>query len=88
MFCAAQGHSTVAHEKLEHLWLHIVSKHRTTMMTAQVREKTKCVIGSMATQEENWDINVPESTKKTAGLASDEFFFSASKLFSWRKHKR
>ena len=88
MFCAAEGHSTAAHEKLEHLWLHIVSKHRTAMMTSQVREKTKCVVGSMAIQAENWDINVPESSKKSAGVATDEFLFSASKLFSWRKSKR
>ena len=88
MFCVAEGRSTAAHERLEHLWLHIVSKHRTAIMTSQVREKTKCVIGSMATQAENWDINVPESSKKGAGVATDEILFSASKLFSWRKNKR
>ena len=88
MFCAAEGHSTAAHEKLEHLWLHIVSKHRTAIMTSQVREKTKCVVGSTALQADNWDINVPESSKKGAGVATDEFLFSASKLFSRRKTKR
>lgn len=88
MFCAAEGHATVAHERLEHLWLHIVSKHRTAIMTSQVREKTKCVVGNTATQAENWDINVPISSKKGAGVATDEFFFSASKLFKWKKSKK
>jgi hypothetical protein len=65
-----------------------MSKHRTAIMTSQVREKTKCVVGSMATQAENWDINVPESNKKGAGVATDELLFSASKFFSRRKAKR
>jgi hypothetical protein len=57
-------------------------------MTSQVREKTKCRVGSTAPSADDWDVNVPESSKKGAGLATDQFFFSASKLFGRKKGKR
>ena len=76
------------HEKLEHLWLHIISKHRTPMMTSQVKEKTKCAVGSLGASAEDWDINLPETSKKGASVATDELMFSASKFFSRRKKQQ
>jgi hypothetical protein len=88
IFCAAQGQTTAIHDKLEHLMVHIISKHKSTMMTPEVREKTKCVVGSEANQVEDWDINVPESTQRGAGVVADEFLISASKFFNRRKGRR
>lgn len=88
IFCAAQGQTTAVHDRLDHLMLHIISKHKTTSMTPEVREKTKCVIGSVVNQGDDWDINVPESNQKGAGVVADEFLISASRFFSRRKGKR
>ncbi|KAK3071088.1 hypothetical protein LTR53_009282 [Teratosphaeriaceae sp. CCFEE 6253] len=88
IFCAAQGQTTAVHEKLEHLILHIVSKHKTTMITPETRTKTKCLVGGMTERAEDWDIHIPVSTQKGAGVAADEFFVSASKFFSRKKGKR
>jgi hypothetical protein len=65
--------------------MHIISKHKSSIMTVEVREKTKCVVGSVALQENDWDINVPESTQKGPGVAADEFFILASRFFKRRK---
>ena len=88
IFCAAQGQNSACHEKLEHLIVHIISKHKTATMTKEVKEKTKCVVGSDVNKEADWDINVPESGQKGAGVATDEFFISASKFLRRRKGKR
>ncbi|KAF2106662.1 hypothetical protein BDV96DRAFT_328388 [Lophiotrema nucula] len=88
IFCAAQGHTTAAYDKLDHLMVHVISKHKTKMMTPEVKEKTKCIVGSVVDQRQDWDINVPESNQKGAGVAADEFFISASKFFNRRKGKR
>jgi hypothetical protein len=88
IFCAAQGQTTAVHDKLDHLMVHIISKHKTTMMTPEIRERTKCAVGSFPNQAEDWDIHVPESNQKGAGVATDEFFISASKFFNRRKGKR
>jgi len=88
IFCAAQGQTTAAHNKLDHLMVHIISKHKSAMMTPEVKEKTKCVVGGVANQLSDWDINVPESIQKGAGIVADEFFIPASKFFSQRKGKR
>ncbi|KAK3071870.1 hypothetical protein LTR53_007861 [Teratosphaeriaceae sp. CCFEE 6253] len=88
IFCAAQGQTTAVHEKLEHLMLHIVSKHKTTMITPETRTKTRCLVGGMTERAEDWDIHIPVSTQKGAGVAADEFFVSASKFFSRKQGKR
>ena len=88
IFCAAQGQTTAVHDKLDHLMVHIISKHKSTMMTPENREKTKCVVGNVANLVEDWDINVPESNQNGAGVVADEFFILASKIFNRRKGKR
>jgi hypothetical protein len=88
IFCAAQGQTTAVHDKLDHLMVHIISKHKSTMKTPEIREKTKCIVGSVVSQVEDWDINVPESNQKGAGVVADEFFISASKFFNRRKGRR
>jgi hypothetical protein len=88
IFCAAQGQTTAVHEKLDHLMVHIISKHKSTMMAPEIRDKTKCVVGSVVKQVEDWDINIPESNQKGASVVADEFFISASKFFNRRKGKR
>ena len=88
IFCAAQGRTTAVHDKLDHLMLHIISKHKSIMLTPEVREKTKCVVGNVVNQVEDWDINVPESYQKGTGVVADELLISASKFFNRRKGKR
>jgi len=87
IFCAAQGQTTACHDKLDHLMVHIISKHKSKTITQEMREKTKCVIGSVANQSEDWDINVPETNQKGAAVAADELIISASHFFN-RKKKR
>ncbi|KAF2724462.1 hypothetical protein K431DRAFT_310028 [Polychaeton citri CBS 116435] len=88
IFCAAQGQATVAHDRLDHLLLHIITKHKTTMLTPEVKEKTRCITGSIVGQPKDWDINLPESTSKGAGAAAEEFFISAGKFWNRRKGKK
>lgn len=88
IFCAAQGERTSVYDKLEHLLVHIISKHKSSRMTKEIRAKTKCFIGSDANQADDWDINIPEATPKVGGVLADELFISASKLFKQRKRLR
>jgi hypothetical protein len=88
IFCAAQGQTTAIHDKLDHLMVHIISRHKSSMMTPEVKEKTKCIVGSVGRHVEDWDINVPESNQKGANVVADEFLISASKFFNRRKGRR
>lgn len=58
------------------------------MMTPEIKQKTKCVVGGVADRAGDWDINVPQSNPKGAGVAADEFLISASKFLSRRKGKQ
>ncbi|EMC92999.1 hypothetical protein BAUCODRAFT_96468 [Baudoinia panamericana UAMH 10762] len=70
IFCAAQGHSGAAHVDLDSLLWHITAKHKTTMMTPEVRSKTRCIVGGTADRtDETWDINLPETIKRSMGTA-------------------
>lgn len=60
-FCAAQGSETAVYVGLEVLMGHIVAKHKTSMMTPEVLEKTKCLVGGLPGKEQDWDGNVPQS---------------------------
>jgi hypothetical protein len=65
---------------------HIVSKHKTSMMTPEVQEKTKCVIGTGAIQQKDWDINIPASTSsRVAGSTADELLHLAKRFIRRRK---
>jgi hypothetical protein len=79
---------TAVHDRLEHLIVHIISKHKSFAMTPEVKETTRCVVGSVASTVKTWDINMPESNQKGASTRADEFFISASKFFSWKRTKR
>lgn len=88
VFCVAQGHTSAAHEKLEHLLVHIVAKHKSTMMTPEIKAKTKCVTGNIAGQKQDWDVSVPDSHVKGVGTAADELRISAGKFWNRRKAKK
>lgn len=88
IFCVAQGQASVAYEKLDHLMLHITSKHKTAMLTPEIKRKTQCVVGSVAIQEKDWDVNIPETTQKGASVKADELLVLVSKFFSRRMGKR
>lgn len=88
MFCAAHGHTTASYDKLEHLILHIVSKHKAKAITPEMKKKTKCIVGSVATQEQDWDVNTPTADQKASSLVADELFMSAARFFRRRKLNR
>ncbi|RDW57299.1 hypothetical protein BP5796_12749 [Coleophoma crateriformis] len=88
IFCAAQGQKSPVHDKLDHLMVHIISKHKSHMMPLETRKKTKCIVGNVANREEDWDINIPESDQKGPGIVANEFFISVSKLFNEKRGKR
>lgn len=57
--------------------IHVTSKHNTTMMTVETKEKTKCIVGGVADRSEDWDVNLPETKVRNAGGAVGEFVMSA-----------
>jgi hypothetical protein len=77
IFCAAQGNATATHENLDALMIHIVSRHKTMMLTPEVLKKTKCIVGGVADRSEEWDINLPETKVHSVGSAVGEFVVSA-----------
>ena len=77
MFCAAQGRPSGVHDRLDGLMLHIVSKHKTAMMTPETRENTKAIVGGVADKAADWDVNLPETRKLGAMSALGEFTVSA-----------
>lgn len=64
IFCAAQGRTTGTHDKLDALMLHIISKHKTAMVTPETRERCKAVVGGVADKREEWDVNLPETRQR------------------------
>ncbi|KAF2446710.1 hypothetical protein P171DRAFT_429677 [Karstenula rhodostoma CBS 690.94] len=88
IFCAAEGKTGDIYDKLDHLMVHVISKHKPITLTPETRAKTKCVVGNVAHHLEDWDIHVPESTQKNTGVATEQFLISASKFFSRKKGKR
>ncbi|KAK6442428.1 hypothetical protein LTR95_001336 [Oleoguttula sp. CCFEE 5521] len=72
LFCVAQGQPYATYEKLDHLMVHIVSKHKTSMMTPEIKAKTKCMVGGVAKADEDWDMSFPSAVQKGAGVAADE----------------
>lgn len=68
MFCAAQVHPTSTHEKLEHLLVHILAKHKTSMLTPEVNAKVRCATGALVSrQTQEWDIYLPDLQGKRVG---------------------
>ncbi|KAI5356979.1 hypothetical protein Slin15195_G090790 [Septoria linicola] len=60
ILCAAQGSLIAVYQDLKALLDHIAAKHKTTMLTPEVLEKTKCIIGGAPDGKEDWELNVPE----------------------------
>ncbi|KAK6437685.1 hypothetical protein LTR95_006114 [Oleoguttula sp. CCFEE 5521] len=87
LFCAAQGQPSASYEKLDHLMVHIVSKHKTSMMTPEIKAKTKCMVGGVAKADEDWDISFPSAVQKGAGVAADELMIGVGKFFGRRRKK-
>ncbi|GAB7334713.1 hypothetical protein MBLNU13_g06652t1 [Cladosporium sp. NU13] len=86
IFCAAQGHPTSTHEKLEHLLVHILAKHKASMLTPEVKSKVRCVTGALlSSQAQEWDINVPDLQGKRVGTTANELRVSAGKFWNRRK---
>jgi len=77
MFCAAQGRSTAVHDKIDGLMMHIVTKHKTVMLTPETRENTKAIVGGVADKAADWDVNLPETKKLGAIGTLGEFSLSA-----------
>lgn len=59
------------------LMAHIVSKHKTVMLTPETRESCKAVVGGVADKREEWDVNLPETRKVGAMGALGEFTIAA-----------
>lgn len=79
---------TAKHERLEHLFVHIMSKHKSAMLTPEIKGKTKTIIGSVVDKAQDWDIILPESGAKGVGTTADELRISAGKLWGRRKGKK
>ncbi len=88
ILCAAQNQITASYDKLDHLLMHIMTGHKVAMITPEVKTQTRCIVGPIAGQTQEWDINLPESKSKGSGTAADEFFMSASRFWSRRKGKK
>ncbi|KAI7159467.1 hypothetical protein KC349_g4136 [Hortaea werneckii] len=77
MFCAAQGHETAVHEGLDALMTHLLSRHKTPMLTPEVLAKTKCIVGGTPDKGQEWDINLPAAKMHSVGGIVGEFVVSA-----------
>lgn len=77
IFCAAQGSETSVCIGLESLMSHLVAKHKTSMLTPDVLEKTKCVVGGAPGKGQDWDVNLPQSHRRTLRGKVGEFMASA-----------
>lgn len=87
IFCAAIGSTTAEYEKFEHLLAHIMSKHKTPMMNAEIQAKTKCTTGGVAGRKQDWDVMLPDGNNKVTITAADELLMAASKMWSRRKSR-
>jgi len=68
ILCAAQSRgdsSVTVHANLDLLLAHIVSKHKASMLTPEVLRRTKCVVGRLAANDEDWDINLYDIKSKS-----------------------
>ena len=65
------------HDKIDGLMIHVVTKHKTVMMTPETRENTKAIVGGVARKAAEWDVNLPETKKLGAMTALGEFTVSA-----------
>ncbi|KXT10896.1 hypothetical protein AC579_9860 [Pseudocercospora musae] len=78
IFCAAQGIETIIYKDLKSLLGHVTSsKHKTHMMTPEVKEKTRCVVGGAPGKDEVWDINLPETQGRNLMGSAGRFVISA-----------
>ncbi|KAI6876266.1 hypothetical protein KC343_g12086 [Hortaea werneckii] len=77
IFCAAQGHETAVHEGLDALMNHLLSRHKTSMLTPEVLAKTKCIVGGTPDKVQEWDINLPAAKAHSVGGMVGEFVVSA-----------
>ncbi|RMY51089.1 hypothetical protein D0863_14691 [Hortaea werneckii] len=77
IFCAAQGHETAVHEGLDALMNHLLSRHKTPMLTPEVLAKTKCIVGGTPDKVQEWDINLPTAKAHSVGGIVGEFVVSA-----------
>ncbi|KAF7192211.1 hypothetical protein HII31_06243 [Pseudocercospora fuligena] len=77
IFCAAQGTETITYKDLKALLGHVTSKHKTHMMTPEVKEKTRCVVGGAPGKDEVWDINLPETQGRNLMGSAGRFVISA-----------
>lgn len=77
IFCAAQGHETAVHEGLDALMNHLLSRHKTPMLTPEVLAKTKCIVGGTPAKVQEWDINLPVAKMHSVGGIVGEFVVSA-----------
>ncbi|RMY75349.1 hypothetical protein D0863_02646 [Hortaea werneckii] len=77
IFCAAQGHETAVHEGLDALMTHLLSRHKTPMLTPEVLAKTKCIVGGTPDKVQEWDINLPAARMHSVGGFVGELFVSA-----------
>lgn len=56
---------------------HIYAKHKTSMMTVETKERTKCIVGGVAERAEDWDVNLPLTKPRGPGGSVGEFMVSA-----------
>lgn len=77
IFCAAQGIQTTKFRDLKQLFGHVVGKHKTHMMTPEVREKTRCVVGGAPGKGQVWDVNLPETQNRNLTGTAGKFVISA-----------
>ncbi|KAI7281724.1 hypothetical protein KC345_g3982 [Hortaea werneckii] len=77
IFCAAQGHETAVHEGLDALMNHLLSRHKTPMLTPEVLAKTKCIVGGTPDKVQEWDVNLPAAKVHSVGGIVGEFVVSA-----------
>lgn len=64
LFCTAEGKASATHVGSDALMAHISTKHRTNL-TPEVRTRTHSVVGSLASRDEGWDVNLPDVTSKS-----------------------
>jgi hypothetical protein len=69
--------------------VHILAKHKASMLTPEVKSKVRCVTGALVpSQTQDWDINVPDLQGKRVGTTANELRVSAGKFWSRRKGMR
>ncbi|KAK4620097.1 hypothetical protein CLAFUW4_11289 [Fulvia fulva] len=77
IFCAAEGRETAVHPNLDALMSHILSKHKTAMMTPEVKAKTMCIVGGSPEKTQVWDINLPQTHRRKLGGFVGEYVAKA-----------